>query len=385
MAEFAAIPTKQDHSHDYGGFGAPAANPSRTASLTPAVGDVVAEAWERILGVPASRGDHLLDVLVNSHGMARAQQLGLLLSEIGAATGVHLPLTVVYGSPTAAALVEMLQNRAWPQYERPVRMRSGIGQPLIVLPAIDGMGLDVFTLMRSLTFPGPIYLNPPQGIDGTEPHRTVEANVADHVAVIRTVQPHGPYWLLGYSWGGVVVLEIARTLRASGETIAFLGMIEPMVSERSWTYGAWLEFMGKRLRHHLIELRQIRSAGAAIRYGSKRLAPLVGRIGRLFGFNRWSGLAVKVNTLPTPLNTVMTAEIEVTNAYCVRYYEGEATLFATRSGHAAECDPNKIWPAKLGRLDLQWVAGDHESILTVPSVKNLAAAISATLAARRLS
>jgi len=41
--------------------------------------------------------------------------------------------------------------------------------------------------------------------------------------------------------------------------------------------------------------------------------------------------------------------------------------------------------SQAGRLDLQWVAGDHESILTVPSVKNLAAAISATLAARQLS
>ena len=353
--------------------------------MTPAVGDVVAEAWERILGVPASRGDHLLDVLVNSDGLPRSQQLGLLLSEIGAATGVHLPLPVVFGSPTAAALVEMLQNRDWPQYERPVRMQSGVGQPLFVLPGIGGIGLDVVTLLRFLTFPGPIYLNPPKGIDGTEPHHTVEANVDDHVAVIRTVQPHGPYWLLGHSWGGVVALEIARSLRASGETIMFLGMIEPVVNERSWTYGAWLEYMGKRLRHHLIELGQIRSPGAAIHYGSKRLAPLFGRIGRLFGFNQWSSLADVVDMLPAPLDAVLAAEIEIIDAYRLRPYEGEATLFATRSGHAAECDPNKIWPAKLGRLDLHWIAGDHLSILSVPGVKNLAAVISATLAAHRLS
>jgi acetoacetyl-CoA synthetase len=385
MAEFAAIPRKQDNSLNYWGFGAPAANPSCAASLTPAVGDVVAEAWERILGVPASRGDHLLDVLVNSDGLPRSQQLGLLLSEIGAATGVHLPLTVVFGSPTAAELVEMLQNRDWPQYERPVRMQSGVGQPLFVLPGIGGIGLDVVTLLRFLTFPGPIYFNPPQGIDGTEPHRTLNVLVADHVAVIRTVQPHGPYWLLGHSWGGVVALEIARSLRASGETIMFLGMIEPMVSERNWPYGAWLEFMGKRLRSHLMELGQLKSPRVAIRYVRQRLVAMVGRIGRLFGFNQWSALAAVVDVLPPPLDKVLAAESEVIDAYRLRHYEGEATLFATRSGHAAVCDPKKIWPAKLGRLDLQWVTGDHESIMTVPSVKNLAAAISATVAARQLS
>ncbi|MGO8846365.1 MAG: hypothetical protein ACLQFI_13695, partial [Methylocella sp.] len=170
MVEFAAIPRKQDHSHDYGGFSAPVASPSCAASLTPAVGDAVAEAWERILGAPASRSDHLLDVLVNNDGVVRSRQLSFLLSEIGAATGVHLPLTVVFGSPTAAALVEMVQNRDWPQYERPVRMRSGVGQPLFVLPGVGGMGLDVLTLVRFLNFPGQIYFNPPQGIDGTEPH-----------------------------------------------------------------------------------------------------------------------------------------------------------------------------------------------------------------------
>jgi thioesterase domain-containing protein len=183
----------------------------------------------------------------------------------------------------------------------------------------------------------------------------------------------------------VVALEVARSLRASSETIAFLGMIEPVVSERSWTYGVWLEYMGKRLRHHLMELGQIRSPRAAIRYGIKRLTPLVGRIGRLFGFNQWSSLADVVDMLPAPLDAVLAAEIEIIDAYRLRPYEGEATLFATRSGHAAECDPKKIWSAKLGRLDLHWIAGDHLSILSVPGVKNLAAVISATLAAHRLS
>jgi acetoacetyl-CoA synthetase len=369
---------------DCGGFGAQAINPSRAAEQTSAIGEAVAEAWERVLGLPASRGDHLLNVLIGSHGLLRSQQLGLLLSEIGDATDVHLPLAVVFGSPTAATLAEMVQNRNWPEFERPVRIRSGTGQPLFIVPGVGGMGLDVLNLARSLAFPGPIYLNPPQGIDGTEPHRTCDALVADHVAVIRSVQPHGPYWLLGHSWGGVVALEIARSLHDSGETIAFLGMIEPVVGERSWTYVAWLEYMGKRLRHHLVELSQIRSSRAALRYTSRRLAPLAGRIGRLFGFNHWSSLTAVVDVLPAPLDVVLAAEIEVIDAYRLRYYPGEATLFATRSGHASECDPKKIWSPKLRKLDLQWVAGDHESILTEPSVNKIAEMISVALAVRRV-
>jgi thioesterase domain-containing protein len=383
MDEFASIPRKQDHSRQYGEAGEPAALPNGAAALIPAAGDAVAEAWERIFGVPASRGDHLLDVLINSHGLPRTMQLNYLLAEIGDATGVRLPLTVVYGSPTAAALAEMVQKRDWPPYARPVLVQSGVGLSLFVLPGVGGMGLDVVTLARYLSFSGPVYFNPPKGIDGTEPDHTIDTIVAGHIAVIRSVQPHGPYWLLGHSWGGVVALEIARSLRASGEMIAFLGMIEPMVSERNWPYGAWLEFMGKRLRSHLMELGQLKSPSVAIPYVRQRLVAVVGRIGRLFGFNQWSALAAVVDVLPAPLDKVLAAESEAIDAYRLHHYDGEATLFAMRSGHASLCDPKKIWPSKFSQLDLQWVAGDHESIMIEPSVRTLAEAISAVLAVHR--
>jgi len=361
----------------------PASDQVFAASQTQEVGDAIAEVWERILGVPASRGDHLLDVLVNSHGMERSRQLGLLLSEIGVATGVSLPLTIAYESPSAAALTQKVQKGTWPHFQRPVRLQSGVGEPLFVLPGAGGLGLDVIMLVRYLTFPGPIFLNPPRGVDGDEPHRALDAIVADHVAILRNIQPHGPYWLLGHSWGGLIALEIARVLRACGETIAFLGMIEPVVGELDWTYRLWLEYMGKRFRYHLAELRQIGSPSAAARYVSKRLTPLFGRIGRLFGYNKWSGLAGAVGTLPGPLGAVVDAEIELIDAYRLRYYDGAATLFATRAGHAADCDPEKIWPGKLRSFDLQWVEGNHESILTEPGVKSLARQVSASLASHR--
>lgn len=345
----------------------------------PEIDDAVAEVWQRTLGVPAFRGDGLLDALAPSDGFARSHQLGRLLSEIHAATGVDLPLTVAFGSPTAAQLAAMIRNNDWPAYERPVPVHCGAGPRLFVLPGLGGIGLDTLPLVRRLTFSGSVYLNPPRGINGSEPHHTLDAVVADHISALRTIQPNGPYWLLGYSWGGLVAIEVARCLRASGETIAFVGMIDPILNMTDWTYSAWFDYLSDRLRHHLKELLRSHSPGVALRYGSAGLISTVDKIARLFGVNRFWPIAAKADHLPSALAAVWKAESELIKAHRMRYYAGKVTLFAIRSGHAAGCRPEKIWPSKVGQFDLQWVPGDHT--LTGPGLKDAADMISAVIAA----
>src|SRR5439155_490607 len=55
---------------------------------------------------------------------------------------------------------------------------------------------------------------------GTTPLRTVEELADSYLAALRKVQPHGPYALGGWSFGGFVAFEMARRLRASGEEVA---------------------------------------------------------------------------------------------------------------------------------------------------------------------
>ncbi len=43
---------------------------------------------------------------------------------------------------------------------------------------------------------------------------------------MRSVQPHGPYRLIGHSLGGVIAYEMARLLMESGETVEFLGLLD---------------------------------------------------------------------------------------------------------------------------------------------------------------
>jgi pimeloyl-ACP methyl ester carboxylesterase len=308
-----------------------------------AANDLVSEIWERTFGIPARRGDHLLDVLVNGSGRARSIQVGELFSELAVATGVQLPSLVALESPTAADLVQMVCSRSRPSPPRPVLLRSGeAGRNLFFLPGLGGIGLDAVQLARHFSFPGSVYLNPPRGLDGAAPDRTLDALVADHVEVIRNIQPHGPYWLLGYSWGGLVALEIARALRASGETIAFLGVIDTVLNQADWTYRAWLGYVQARMLHHLSVMRRTGSAMAAVRHAQALMVPVFDKLVRPFGVTRFWPLAAAGKELPASLKTLWAAESEIIKDYRLSYYKGAVTFFAMQSGNSGEVEPGKV-------------------------------------------
>ena len=58
------------------------------------------------------------------------------------------------------------------------------------------------------------------------PLRTVEAMAARLVRMIREVQPSGPYWLGGWSFGGVLAYEAAAQLIDGDEAVEFVGMFD---------------------------------------------------------------------------------------------------------------------------------------------------------------
>ena len=54
----------------------------------------------------------------------------------------------------------------------------------------------------------------------------LEDMAAHYIREIRKIQPNGPYRLLGYSFGGTMALEMAHQLRAVGEVVAPIGMLD---------------------------------------------------------------------------------------------------------------------------------------------------------------
>ncbi|MGK0518910.1 MAG: acyl transferase domain-containing protein [Planctomycetota bacterium] len=114
---------------------------------------------------------------------------------------------------------------------------SGSRPSLFLVHGAGGNVLGFRDLSHYFGKDQPLYGLQARGVDGkVEPHQTIAEMAAAYLAELREVQPHGPYYLGGYSGGGVVAYEMAQLLRAVGEPVAFVGMIDswcPQMKRRS--------------------------------------------------------------------------------------------------------------------------------------------------------
>ena len=60
-----------------------------------------------------------------------------------------------------------------------------------------------------------------RGVEGS-----IEDRVREYIPRLREVQPHGPYVLVGWSFGGALAYGVAQVLRDAGEEVAFVGLID---------------------------------------------------------------------------------------------------------------------------------------------------------------
>ncbi|WP_168701931.1 amino acid adenylation domain-containing protein [Gordonia paraffinivorans] len=102
--------------------------------------------------------------------------------------------------------------------------------PLFCIHPASGLSWCYHTLGRNLAPGRPVYgLQAPQ-LGGETPGPTTVAGLARrYFEEIRTVQPHGPYHLLGWSLGGVIAHAVAAQMRDAGEEVALLAMLDTEV------------------------------------------------------------------------------------------------------------------------------------------------------------
>ena len=89
---------------------------------------------------------------------------------------------------------------------------------------------------------------------GPDPVPSIEAIAQRALDVIREQQPTGPYLLGGYSFGGLIALEVTQQLTAGGERVGRLFLIDAVYGERYWARSVWLRALARRTGWHLSEI-----------------------------------------------------------------------------------------------------------------------------------
>lgn len=309
------------------------------------------------------------------------QALNLII-EVERVTGRKLSLGILYQAPTVESLARVIEQQSDHQWSSLVPLQPlGDGPPLFLVHSMPGDVLGYGGVVFHLGTQLPCY-----GLQSLGLHRPEEAHTRLHemaayyVNLIRSHQSHGPYYLGGWCYGGIIAVEMALQLLAAGEKVAFLGLIETPAPAPGWTHlgyyirrlGCLLQMPHKAMALYLLEkIKYYRGVKQANRLRFRRLEPGEGK----------SAAEVEAsNRYLERLELVYKANDDALRFYRSRYYPGKIVLF-----NAAEQDPALIRDAQYGwtgladDIETHVIAGNHATILMEPQAQMLASRISECL------
>jgi thioesterase domain-containing protein len=278
-----------------------------------------------------------------------------LFDEIARVYGRELSPLMIYQSPTIAALASLLEQEAPPRLPPVIPLKSGTAWPLIFL--IHGMGgsvMEFFDLVKHIRLPYPIYGLQAKGTEGIDaPLETIEAMAQFHLEAVKELQPHGPYVFVGHSLGGLVALEMARRVKAEGEEVALLAMLDSYPHILRLSPGQCARLFVRRAKH-----------SAAF-----RLSKLL-RVGRKAPDGRQSDFSLA----PATQRVRASAQLAL-HRYRPHFYRGEIKFVRAAIGSVFPHDPVAVWGHMASRFHVETVPGDHNGMIRT-HFENLAAVLS---------
>ncbi len=212
----------------------------------------VAQIWREILGVETARDCNFFDAGGNSLSAVH------LLSALEESTGAQVTFREFYDNPSIIGLAEYIENTTGDiGPDRPVQLNDCRDESAPALFCVDGVHLYQ-SLARSLQDDLPVY-----GMYA-QPDQQMAANViagkkvdefpsprelaAQYETMLREFQPHGPYRLAGFSFGGMVAYELAQSLRRGGEEVDALILLDTPLLRSIQKSRGWAQLANHKAR-----------------------------------------------------------------------------------------------------------------------------------------
>jgi thioesterase domain-containing protein len=307
-----------------------------------------------------------------------------LFAQIERRFGKRLPLSTLFSAPTVrelAAIIEADWTPGWSSLV-PIQPR-GSKLPFFCIHALGGNVLEYYELARLLGPDQPFYGLQSRALDGqSAPQATIEEMAAHYLKEIRELQPSGPYHLSGRSLGGMIAFEMAQQLKAQGESVGLLALLDTYPSG----YAKLLRENGQdrtrirwRLRAHAANLRSL-SARNKLTYLSGKLKFAPRKIKAAAWRQLYRGYQKVGHPLPKALRDIKEFNSIAVRTYVPKVYDGPVTLFWASEDLRASSDFVEGWRALAGgSIEIHEIPGSHLDIIKAPHVNELASKLTTSL------
>ncbi|HVI08026.1 MAG TPA: amino acid adenylation domain-containing protein [Candidatus Binatia bacterium] len=309
----------------------------------------MARLWAQVLGRGAiGLRDNFFDL--GGHSLLALR----LTSRIEKEFGRKLTLTALLQAPTIEQLLPLIQSgESWSPLV-PLQ-RAGARPAFFFVHGLGGTVMRFHALARHIEKDQPFICFQAQGLDGKQPVLDqVEAMADLYCEHLLKAQPEGPYYLGGYSFGGLVALEMARRLAEGGHEIRLLALVDTYFVGQQGNSSLVGRFLSLSPEQKLVYLKK-----RAVRYGR--------------GIKR----RMDALSLPAPVKAVREACAVAEQKYRPSMYPGAITLFRASEKALRGLDNGQNgWNRyAAGGVEIHEIDGDHGNILNEPNVRQLAAAL----------
>ncbi|MEH2110838.1 non-ribosomal peptide synthetase [Nostoc sp.] len=340
-----------------------------------------------------------------------------LLKQIHKQFENELPLSTLFLNPTIESLATALSSKADSLSWSPLVpiQPAGSSPPFFCIHPIFGVVFPYYELAQNLGKNQPFYGLQPIGLDGkTAPLTRIEDMATHYIEALRRVQPKGPYFLGGWSFGGWVAFEMAQQLQKSGEEVALLAVLDTLapIPGNIPSLGSGFKFMLTTVARYIwpffldyfyliiaIANNRINSLISRLTNFNKILQNSVWEsLTRSLQTNLFSHLTLKedvtVNVIPEESKLRLLSELAIRPMFRVFYANSQAVLnyvpqaypkrinlFRTKvESSIAKEDPSMGWDRlTVGGTQIHHIPGNHLTMLRKPHIKILAAQLRACI------
>jgi amino acid adenylation domain-containing protein len=368
----------------------PRLNHAYAAARTPRE-ELLAKLWAEILGLKTvGINDNFFEL--GGHSLLAVK----LFARIEIAFGRKLPLATLFEHPTIAGIERLLQQPDRRGDKRIlVQVQTGVSRrPLFFAPSAGGEAFFCKPMAGHLGADQSIWTFQVPEQDGRrKPFANIESMAAFFVDELIRSQMHGPYFLAGYSFGAAVALEMAQQLRARGEPIALLAILDwGFLPPKPPTVGkllgsAWASFCN--LPYWLADDFLRTPYKQRLPRFAREMQEVAHRLRDPWAGSSTATLTAKpqydpwLDSLDPEYRVLIATHLRALAAYKARPYPGPVTLLRARARDllASSVERDYGWgKIAAGGADVRVIPGNHHTILQEPNVRVLARELRRALA-----